>query len=289
MTAPTDKQAEVAAEPTEVAAAQLGISVEQAEVAAEQPGVPVEQSGMPVERLARDHAYWAKPTPALMVKDVPEGAINRNVDGRRAVSPIQGFGKMWQKTYRIALEGSSASATEVIAEWKQNFPKFWPEKNFFYGPLTGIAPGEVALVNLTMPGRLKLSTGVLVVYADDESFTFMTPQGHMLSGWITFSAYEKDSSTIAQAQVLIRASDPMTELGLIFGGYKKEDEFWCHTLRGLAAHLGARGEVEQDAVCVDKRRQWRNAGNLWQSATIRSGLYAAGTPFRALRRRKPVG
>ena len=52
---------------------------------------------------------------------------------------------------------------------------------------------------------MKLSTGVLVIYADDESFTLMTPQGHMFAGWITFSAYEEDGGTVAQAHVLMRA------------------------------------------------------------------------------------
>ena len=28
----------------------------------------------------------------------------------------------------------------------------------------------------------------MVIYADDESFSFMTPQGHMFAGMITFSA-----------------------------------------------------------------------------------------------------
>ena len=41
---------------------------------------------------------------------------------------------------------------------------------------------------MTLPGGMKLSTGVMVLYADDESFTLMTPQGHMFAGWITFSA-----------------------------------------------------------------------------------------------------
>ena len=36
---------------------------------------------------------------------------------------------------------------------------------------------------------MKLSTGVMVLYADEESFTLMTPQGHMFAGWITFSAH----------------------------------------------------------------------------------------------------
>ena len=32
-------------------------------------------------------------------------------------------------------------------------------------------PGEVALLNMTLPGKMKLSTGVMLLYADEESFT----------------------------------------------------------------------------------------------------------------------
>jgi hypothetical protein len=32
------------------------------------------------------------------VARAPAGALNLNVDGRRAMSPLQGFGQMWQKT-----------------------------------------------------------------------------------------------------------------------------------------------------------------------------------------------
>jgi hypothetical protein len=42
---------------------------------------------------------------------------------------------------------------------------------------------------------MRLSTGVMVIYADDKSFTFMTPEGHMFAGWITFSAMEQDGAT----------------------------------------------------------------------------------------------
>ena len=71
---------------------------------------------------------------------------------------------------------------------KTNFASFWPRGNHFYGPITGIAPGEVALLNIKT-GGMPLSTGVLVLYADDESFTLMTPEGHMFAGWITFSSF----------------------------------------------------------------------------------------------------
>ena len=240
------------------------------------------------EAIARDATYWAKLTPSLTVGEVPAEAVNINVTGRRQGSPIQGFGKMWQKTYKVTLTGAAATPQEVISEWNANFPKFWPPRNSFYGPITGIAPGDVALLNLAMPSRLKLSTGVLVMYADDESFTLMTPQGHMLAGWITFSAYDKAGETVAQAQVLMRANDPMYEMGLAIGGPRSEDRFWEHTLTTLAAHFGVEGEVDTQVVCVDKKRQWRNARNIRYNAAIRSGLYSIGAPFRAVSRSKPM-
>lgn len=41
-------------------------------------------------------------------------------------------------------------------------------------------------------------------------------------------------------------------------------------------------------VCMDRPRQWKRAGNVWQSSAIRSTLYMLGAPLRLLRRRKPV-
>jgi hypothetical protein len=233
---------------------------------------------------ARDAASWAKSVSQLTVSAVPKGALNLNVEGRRLTSPIQGFGKMWQKTYQVRLPAERVSAAEVISTWKQRFPDFWPEGNRFYGPLTGIEPGEVALLNMTLPGKMKLSTGVMVLYADEESFTLMTPEGHMFAGWITFSAAEVGGETVAQAQVLMRASDPIFELGLTMGGHKQEDRFWQHTLTALAAHFEHEAEVDTQVVCVDKRRQWSRWRNLWQSSAIRSTLYTMGAPGRALKR-----
>jgi hypothetical protein len=236
------------------------------------------------QAAARDATSWAKAVSQLKVSEVPEGAVNLNVEGRRLASPIQGFGKMWQKTYRVRLPAGRASAPEVIATWKQRFPDFWPEGNRFYGPLTGIAPGDVALLNMTMPGRMKLSTGVMVLYADEESFTLMTPEGHMFAGWITFSATAVGDQTVAQAQVLMRASDPIFELGLTMGGHKQEDRFWQHTLTALAAHFEHAADVNTQVVCVDRRRQWSRWRNMWQSSAIRSTIYTMGAPRRALKR-----
>jgi hypothetical protein len=231
----------------------------------------------------RDAGNWASPVDRLAVANVPPGALD-TVGGKQVVGPIQGFGKMWQKTYRVALDGAEVSPREVIETWKAEFPSFWPAGSRFHAPLTGIAPGEVALLQASVGGGLKLSTGVFVLYADEVSFTFMTPQGHMFAGWITFSADDGGGGgvTVAQCQVLIRAQDPLTELGLTLGGHRKEDRFWQDTLRALAARFGVTAEPETSVVCVDRRRQWRRAGNVRHSSAFRSGIHTAASPLRKL-------
>jgi len=231
-----------------------------------------------------DATYWAKDVTRLSLGEVPAEAVNLNVTGKRVVGPVQGFGKLWQKTYRVELPGVVHTPAEVVKAWKASFASFWPDSGRFYGKLTGIDPGDVALLNLSA-GGMKLSTGILVLYADDESFTFMTPQGHIFAGWITFSAAEADGVTAAQTQVLLRANDPLYELAMPVVIHRQEDRFWQQTLANLAAHLGVENaSVTTSTVCVDKRRQWSKIGNIWHNAGIRSALYLLGTPFRALRR-----
>jgi hypothetical protein len=230
---------------------------------------------------------WAKPAPRLRVPAASDGSLARNVDGRQVAGALQGFGPMWQKTYRIRLSGAPVSPAEVIQVWKENFPTFWPAGNRFYAPLMGLAPGEVALLNLSAPGgRMTiLSTGVMVIYADDESFTFMTPEGHIFAGWLTFSAGVEDGCTYVQAQALIRASDPLYELVFRLGGSRQEDRHWEATLRSLAAHFGVDAPVQIHALCVDPRLQWSQARNIWQNAGVRTALYRAGLPVRWIRGR----
>jgi hypothetical protein len=238
----------------------------------------------PAPPASRDATYWAKNVTTLKLGDVPADAVNLNVTGRRVVGPVQGFGKMWQKTVRVELAGSEASPDEVIRTWKAEFQRFWPERNWFYAPLAGIAPGEVALLNLGLPGRMKLSTGVLVLYADEESFTLMTPEGHMLAGWITFSAAAQDGVTVIQIQALERTNDPLYELGYVLGGNRLNSRFWVQTAENLARHFGVEPKVDSQVVCVDRRRQWRKAGNLWKNAAIRTAVWTLATPLRWLGR-----
>jgi hypothetical protein len=250
-------------------------------------------SETPVQTNSNDarESAWARPVDRLKVAGVSPEAMNLNVEGRRLTGPVKGFGQMWQKTYSVRLSGVDASPADVIRAWKENFPKFWPKGNRFFAPLTNMQPGDVAVLNLAGPGGLTgpggmpvISTGIMVIYSDDESFSFMTPEGHMLAGLITFSACEDEGAPLVQVQVLIRPYDPLYELTFRLGvGHKTEDDFWQHTLTALAAHFGVQGHVVQKTTLVDSRVQWSEAKNIWHNAAIRTALYLAAAPLRWVR------
>ncbi|MEA2574763.1 MAG: hypothetical protein QOH93_2061 [Chloroflexia bacterium] len=107
----------------------------------------------------------------------------------------------------------------------------------------------------------------------------------MLSAWITFSAYHEDGITVAQAQALLRAADPVIEMGLRMGGHKQEDMFWILTLQSLAKHFNVDAQAEARSVCVDPKIQWSQARNIKHNPIMRSMIYTAGTPMGLLRRR----
>ena len=231
--------------------------------------------------MARDDSNWAKPG-KLDPSDVA-GAINANVRGRKLNAANGGFGRLFQKTFSVRLEGVAVTPQEVIQIWKTRFGDFWPKGQKMFLPATGIAPGEVGLINATIPGTPTMATGVLVIYADDESFSFLTPEGHPFSGPLTFSAYTDNGVTVAQVYELTRASDPFWELAMMTPvlGERMQNDMWRQTMRNLAKHFGVDTTTESKIVCVDKRRQWKNAKNIWQNAAIRSGLSA---PLRLVRR-----
>ncbi len=243
----------------------------------------------PAAPARRDTDSWARPVDKLSTTAVTGGMDT--VTGRRVAGPIQGFGQMWQKTFSVRLDGVDMTPETLVAFWKERFPTFWPRGARFYAPLSGIKPGEVALLEIPpVPGSpVKMSTGVMVIYADSESFTFMTPEGHALSAWITFSAFRDGDTTVAQAQALERTSDPFIELTYIFGANRANDRFWEQTLENLARSVGvASPEVTARKVCVDRKRQWKYVRNLRHSAAVNMAVGTVTAPARWVRRRRTV-
>ena len=81
-------------------------------------------------------------TNVLHVSQVPAEAVNLNVEGRRVAGALQGFGQLWQKTYKVRMSGAKEAPKEVVRVWKEEFPSFHPPQSRFYPPLDGVAPGE---------------------------------------------------------------------------------------------------------------------------------------------------
>lgn len=216
-----------------------------------------------------DTSHWANPVSALTLATRIKGARNLNVGGLRAVGPVNGFGQLWQKIFRLYIKGSTVSPEQAVAALKQNFPSFQPSFNRFYPSPAGIKPGEIVLIDSMTPGG-PVSTGVLVIYADEQSFTFACPQGHPESGFVTFSGHKENSDTIVQILGLARANDPLYEAAFRFIGSKVQRRIWTHVLSSLAAYLGEPARIAVAATCLDTDLRWSQARNLWYNAQIRT-------------------
>lgn len=218
----------------------------------------------------RDRDNWAKPVDAFRVNETTDDAVIGNVEGRRPTGPLQGFGRLWQKTYEVRVPGHSPE--EIISTWKNRFGEFWPASNKFYAPAAGIAPGEVALIT-GGKGPTRVTTGVRVIYADERSWSYMTPEGHPWAAIITFSAHELDDEvTAVRIHLMVRASDPLYEISFKLYTSRLEDKMWTHTLTQLASHFDSDAPVETTVNLIDKRRQWNQFGNIWKNSAIRTLL-----------------
>lgn len=227
-----------------------------------------------------DTGCWAKPVALLSLPNRVEGARNLNVDGRRVVGPVNGFGRLWQKIFRLYIKDKVVTPEEAIDVLKHHFPSFQPSFNRFFPSPAGIAPGEIVLIDSMTPGG-PVSTGVMVLYADDRSFTFACPQGHPESGFVTFSAFEDGGDTVVQVLGLARANDPVYEGAFRFVGSKIQSRIWTHLLSSLAAYLGVPANVVLDGRSVDGGVRWDQAKNIWYNAQIGTML---GEPIYLLKR-----
>jgi hypothetical protein len=222
-------------------------------------------------------ANWATKTDRLHV-DPSVRKVGYNIEGRRVAGPQQGFGRLWRRT-TIADLGDAVSPEALVADWRAHFGDYWPAGARFHGGLAGITPGDVAPLE-TGP----VTTGILVLYADETSFTFMTPEGHMFAAMITFAAEQVDTGTRVRIDILLRTADPVFEAAW-FIIRPTEDRFWAATVRNLAAAHGVTvASIRQTTTLVDSRRLWRNWRNVVRNSGFSTALHAALAPVRGRRR-----
>ena len=221
----------------------------------------------------------------LSVRVMPSEAINLNLNGRRVTGPLQGFGQLWHKTYTAVLKEIKLSPHELIEILKTNFTRFQPLSNRFYPGPAGIKPGEIILINADTPGGL-IVTGVMVLYSSETGFTFITPEGHPESGWVTFSAEENDGGITIQIQGLARASDPLYEVAFRLAGSKLQQGIWTHVLQSLLRYVGSNSQIEVAPVCLDNNLQWSKFFNIFANAQVLTILNMPLIFLRKLIKRK---
>ena len=222
---------------------------------------------------------WAKLVGKLRVTKVTGSVSTLNVEGRRPVGPIRGFGQMWEKTYELRFSDAKRTPVEIVATTKENFVRFQPPQNNFYPSPAGIRAGETVLIRSSVLG-VPILTGVLVSYADDVSFTFMTPQGHPESGWVTFRVFTEANITVCQIQGLARANDPIYEIAFRLHGAKFQERTWTYVLESLAKHLDVKGSVTMKKRLIAPNLQWSQVGNIRHNAQLWTLGYLLIWPFR---------
>jgi hypothetical protein len=115
-------------------------------------------------RLAagRDLANWATAVRRLHVTKVPDGVDNLNVEGRRVVGAIQGFGQLWQKTHRIRLEGAAVTPSRGDRDLETALCQLLAAGSH---PKPSQRPGTRCggLLDQLLPGHLRLSSGVMIL------------------------------------------------------------------------------------------------------------------------------
>jgi anti-anti-sigma factor len=233
----------------------------------------------PLEVKRGGALHLAKPVQKLHVTKVLRSVSSLNVEGRRPVGPIRGFGQMWEKTYELRFSDAKRTPVEIAATTKENFVRFQPPQNNFYPSPAGIRAGETVLIRSSVLG-VPILTGVLVSYADDVSFTFMTPQGHPESGWVTFRVFTEANITVCQIQGLARANDPIYEIAFRLHGSKFQERTWTHVLESLAKHLDVKGSVTMKKRLIAPNLQWSQVGNIRYNAQLWTLGYLLIWPFR---------
>ncbi|OAI44567.1 hypothetical protein AYO38_00285 [bacterium SCGC AG-212-C10] len=199
------------------------------------------------------------------------GAHDLTLDHATIQPEPQGFGQLWKKVYEVTL--GDCDPVPVMHAWRERLSDFWPDGNDL-AAFRGLEPGELALIEIKA-GGLKLSTGVIVIGSTATSLTFATPEGHPFAGTVELSTRRTSAGTVARVEVIMRASDPLYEMGLMLGGQRREDAFWLETLTNLSRELGAGRRPRKRTRRLDRRRRWSHARNVTRNAAVRSVVYNA--------------
>ena len=225
----------------------------------------------------RDLANWATAVRRLQVSQVPDGVDNINVDGRRVVGVIQGFGQLWRKTYRIRLDGAAVTPAEVIAVWKQRFASFWPADSRFHSPEPAWCGGLVGPAAARPPASVQRGHDPVrrcgVVHGHDCPRASACRLEHLQRLRRRRGHGRRGAGPHARRRPAVRAGhDGVCSPD---GGPPVAAD---PPQPGRLLWSPGPGQVSESAL--DRRRQWSKAGNLWYNAAVRSALHTLAAQLR---------
>jgi len=224
------------------------------------------------EDHGNDASRWDDGRELTPCPSLPEAVLNL-LRNRPPRAPLEGFGGLRMRTYKVHLIGTSLSPAQVFSTWMDHFSATWPEGNHFISCAPALEPGVTAAILLSMPAGMRIITCARVIYRDETSLTLMTLLGHMFAGLITFSVFQEGSVPVMQTQALVSPGDPFYELAFMLGvGRRGEDAFWHAALINAARLFGAEASVQQENLTISTNLQWRYFRNIWYNAAIRSSL-----------------
>ena len=126
---------------------------------------------------ARRTRTGRSPSPGSTSDTTSRGSASTSTSRASASpAPPAASGRCGRRPTRSSSPGRASTPSRSIKAWKENFPDFWPKGGQFYGPMTGVVSRRRRGAEPQVGGGAKLSTGMLVLYADDKSFSFMTPK-----------------------------------------------------------------------------------------------------------------
>lgn len=225
---------------------------------------------------------WSESLGEVTEEELPPGCEGLNVLGRAIQGPMDGCGKLVLKRYRVLLPGVGESAIEITAVLRKRLTEFWPEGNsIVFGP-DGIVPGAVGVIDLTLPGRMPLRTGVRVIHSAPESFTFATLQGHMASGYIDFSVRDGEEGPVVEIASLARTGDPFFNIGFHLFGHVQQERFWQGTISRVAVALGVNPVVEGSQEYLDQSSGSCPISNIGRNAAASTSISILAGVAKAL-------
>ena len=188
--------------------------------------------------------------------------------------PSRASGSCGRRPTGCALDGVESTPRRWSRPGGANFPAYWPKGNDFYPSLTGVEPGEVALIKLGGPAGMKSQDGRdgallrrRVLHADDAARATCSPAGSRSRR----TTRRRDSRPDAGADA--RAGSARRDRPDDGRPRQGEQVLGADTGEPRAQPRRSRRRGARRWCCVDRKRQWSRAANVRHSVAIRSTLH----------------